>query len=169
MKTLVGKVWKVGDNVDTDQIIPGRYMSLTDHRELASHCFEGSYPELAKGFRPGDIIVAGENCGCGSSREHAVIALKGLGVSCIIAKSFARIFFRNCVNLGLLPLECADAVGDIETGDEVSVDAASGKIENRSKGLMFDFKPLPLFLEEILAVGNLTTYVRRQLSADAGP
>jgi 3-isopropylmalate/(R)-2-methylmalate dehydratase small subunit len=159
-----GKAWKVGDNVDTDQIIAGRYLSLTDPEELASHCFEESYPELATGFARGDILVAGDNFGCGSSREHAAVALKALGVSCLIASSFARIFFRNCLNLGLLPLECPGAALGIDPGDEVHVDQARGKIENVSKGLVFDFKPLPPFLQEILAAGDMTTYVRNRLS-----
>lgn len=143
MNTLRGKAWQVGDNVDTDQIIAGRYLSLTDPEELGRHCFEGAYPELAQDFGQGDIIVAGENFGCGSSREHAVVALKAMGVSCIVADSFARIFFRNCINLGLLPLECPSAVEGIEAGDEVCVDPVAGKIENISKGVVFDFKPLP--------------------------
>lgn len=163
MKTLRGKAWKVGENVDTDQIIAGRYLSLTDPGGLAEHCFESSYPDLVAGFARGDIIVAGDNFGCGSSREHAVVALKALGVSCLIAKSFARIFFRNCVNLGLLPLECPGAVEAIEAGDEVRVDPISGTIENLSTGVVFDFKPLPPFLEEIMAAGDLTMFVRRQL------
>jgi 3-isopropylmalate/(R)-2-methylmalate dehydratase small subunit len=163
LKTVRGKVWKVGENVDTDQIIAGRYLSLTDPGELAEHCFESSYPELAAGLTQGDIIVAGDNFGCGSSREHAVVALKALGVSCLIARSFARIFFRNCLNLGLLPLECPGAAETIEAGDEVSVNPASGRIENLSKGVAFDFKPLPPFLEEIMAAGDLTAFVRRQL------
>jgi 3-isopropylmalate dehydratase small subunit len=168
LKTAAGKAWKIGDNVDTDQIIPGQYLSLTDPQELASHCFEGMYPGLAKGFGAGDVIVAGENFGCGSSREHAVIALKALGISCIIARSFARIFFRNCINLGLLPVECAEAVEGIEAGDEVHVDTGRGQIENRTKGLIFHFKPLPPFLEEILAAGDLATYVRQGMSGVAG-
>lgn len=164
MRGQRGRAWKVGDNVDTDQIIAGRYLSLTDPEELASHCFEESYPELTTGFARGDLLVAGENLGCGSSREHAVIALKALGVPCIIASSFARIFFRNCLNLGLLPLECPGAVAGIEPGDEVHVDPATGKIENVSKGLVFEFKPLPSFLQEILTAGDMTAYVRNRLS-----
>jgi 3-isopropylmalate/(R)-2-methylmalate dehydratase small subunit len=168
LNTLRGRAWQVGDNVDTDQIIAGRYLSLTDPEELGRHCFEGTYPELAEGFAQGDLIVAGENLGCGSSREHAVVALKAKGVTCIVAGSFARIFFRNCVNLGLLPLECPSAVEGIEAGDEVSVDLVAGRIENISKGLVFDVKPLPPFLEQIVAAGNLTAYVRRQLSGAQG-
>jgi 3-isopropylmalate/(R)-2-methylmalate dehydratase small subunit len=161
---LTGKAWKVGDNVDTDQIIAGRYLNLTDPEELGRHSFEGSYPELAEGFAKGDILVAGDNFGCGSSREHAVIALKALGATCIIAASFARIFFRNCVNLGLLPLQCPSAVAEIAPGDQVSVDPARGQIIDLTTGTAFDFKPLPPFLEEILAAGDLTAYVRRRLS-----
>jgi 3-isopropylmalate/(R)-2-methylmalate dehydratase small subunit len=168
VKGLRGKAWKVGSNVDTDQIVAGRYLSLTDPEELASHCFEERYPELAAGLAKGDILVAGENFGCGSSREHAVVALKTLGVSCIIASSFARIFFRNCINLGLLPLECPSAVAGIDAGDEVSVDPASGKIKNVSTGEVFNFKPLPSFLQEILAAGDMTTYVRDKLSQTRG-
>jgi 3-isopropylmalate/(R)-2-methylmalate dehydratase small subunit len=161
---LTGKAWKVGDNVDTDQIIAGRYLNLTDPEELGRHCFEDIYPELAEGFANGDILVAGENFGCGSSREHAVIALKAVGATCIIASSFARIFFRNCVNLGLLPLQCPSAVAEIAPGDEVSVDPVRGQILDLTMGAAFDFKPLPPFLEEILAAGDLTAYVRRRLS-----
>ena len=164
MKRLRGKAWRVGDNVDTDQIIAGRYLSLTDPEELGLHCFEGSYPDLARGFSKGDIIVAGENFGCGSSREHAVIALKALGASCVIARSFARIFYRNCVNLGLLPLECSDMVETTESEDEIIVQPAAGQVENLTKGAAFDFEPFPPLIEEILAAGDLTTYVRGQLS-----
>jgi 3-isopropylmalate dehydratase small subunit len=166
LNTLRGKAWRVGDNVDTDQIIAGRYLSLTDPNELRRHCFEEAYPDLVQGFGQGDIIVAGENFGCGSSREHAVLALRAMGVSCMVAGSFARIFFRNCINLGLLPLECPNAAEGIEAGDEVSVDPIAGKIENTSKGAVFSVKPLPPFLQEILAAGDLTAYVRRQLSGD---
>lgn len=164
MRGQRGRAWKVGDNVDTDQIIGGRYLSLTDPQDLATHCFEESHPELSAGFASGDLLVAGENFGCGSSREHAVIALKALGVSCIIASSFARIFFRNCLNLGLLPLECPDAVAGIEPGDEVRMDPDAGRIENVSQGLVFEFKPLPTSLQEILAAGDMTAYVRHRLS-----
>ena len=164
MTTLRGKAWKVGDNVDTDQIIAGRYLSLTDPEELGSHCFESAQPELAEGFSQGDILFAGENFGCGSSREHAVVALKARGVSCIVADSFARIFFRNCINLGLLPVECPGAAANIGEGDEVSLDTASGKIEDLAKGLVFEINPMPPFLDEVLAAGSLTAYVQKRLS-----
>lgn len=164
MKPLRGKAWKVGDNVDTDQIIAGRYLSLTDPGELGRHCFEGSYPDLAGGFTPGDILFAGENFGCGSSREHAVVGLKALGVSCIVAGSFARIFFRNCINLGLLPVECPRAAASIAQGDDVSLDTATGKIEDLTEGLVFEFNPVPAFLDEVLAAGSLTAWVQKVLS-----
>ena len=164
MTRLKGRAWKVGDNVDTDQIIAGRYLSLTDPHELGEHCFEGSYPDVADLFERGDVVVAGENFGCGSSREHAVIALKALGACCIIAESFARIFYRNCVNLGLPPLECPDFVDRTESGDEILVDLGAGKIRNVTKGETFGFEPFPPLIEEILAAGDLATYVRTQLS-----
>jgi 3-isopropylmalate/(R)-2-methylmalate dehydratase small subunit len=164
MTRFKGQAWKVGDNVDTDQIIAGRYLSLTDPEELGSHCFESARPELAEDFSQGDILFAGENFGCGSSREHAVVALKALGVPCIVADSFARIFFRNCINLGLLPVECPGAAASVAEGDEVSVDTASGQIENLAKGLVFEFNPMPPFLDEVLAAGGLTGYVQRRLS-----
>lgn len=164
MTRLRGKSWKVGDNIDTDQIIAGRYLSLTDPGELGDHCFEGSYPDISGLFQNGDIIVAGVNFGCGSSREHAVIALKALGACCIIAKSFARIFYRNCINLGLPPLECPDFVVRTESGDEILVDLGAGNIQNVTKGETFGFEPFPPLIEEILAAGDLATYVRTQLS-----
>jgi 3-isopropylmalate/(R)-2-methylmalate dehydratase small subunit len=164
LRTLKGKAWKVGDNVDTDQIIAGRYLSLTDPHELGEHCFEASHPDVADLFQRGDVVVAGENFGCGSSREHAVIALKALGASCIIAKSFARIFCRNCINLGLSPLECPDFVDRADSGDEILVDLGTGQIQNVTKGETFGFEPFPPLIEEILAAGDLSTYVRSQLS-----
>ncbi len=164
MKALRGRAWKVGDNVDTDQIVAGRYLGLTDPEELGSHCFEGAYPALAQGFAPGDVLFAGENFGCGSSREHAVVALKALGVSCIVAGSFARIFFRNCINQGLLPVECPGAAASIGEGDQISLNPQTGKIEDLTKGLVFEFQPLRPFLGEILAAGDLTAYVRKRLA-----
>ncbi len=164
MKALQGQAWKMGDNVDTDQIVAGRYLGLTDPEELGSHCFEGAYPELAQGFAEGDILFAGENFGCGSSREHAVVALKALGVSCIVASSFARIFFRNCINQGLLPIECPGAVSSVDEGDEVSLDPEVGKIEDLTKGLVFEFQPMQPFLADILAAGDLAAYVRKRLA-----
>jgi len=160
-----GRVWKYGDNVNTDVIFPGRYTyQIMPPEEMARHALEDIDPGFAAEVKPGDVVVAGKNFGCGSSREHAVIALKALGASCIIASSFARIFFRNCLNLGLLPLECPDAAAGIEPGDEVHVEPEAGRIENVSRGLVFEFKPLPPFLQEILAAGDMTAYVRHRLS-----
>ena len=151
------------DNIDTDRIIPARFLITTKIEGLGRHFFNDWVHGRSSG-KNAKILVAGHNFGCGSSREHAVVALKALGASCLVAGSFARIFFRNCINLGLLPLECPSAVAGIDPGDEVSVDPATGKIENVTRGVVFDFKPLPSFLEEILAAGDMTSYVRDRLS-----
>jgi 3-isopropylmalate/(R)-2-methylmalate dehydratase small subunit len=161
-----GRVWKLGDNVDTDQLLPGRYMTLTDPQELAAHCLENMRPEFHREVRPGDIVLAGENLGCGSSREHAPIALRALGVSCLVAASFARIFFRNCINLGLPALTSPEAAAAIADGDEVAIDLATGQIEDLTRGLRFAAPPLPPFLNEILTAGGLTAYVRGRVGAD---
>lgn len=158
-----GRVWKLGDNVDTDQLLPGRYLSLTDPQELAAHCLEDLLPAFHGGVHPGDVLLAGENLGCGSSREHAPIALKALGVSCLVASSFARIFFRNCINLGLPALACPEAYAAIQDGDEVSIDLESGRVEDLTQELSFAAPPLPAFLREILDGGGLTAYVRARL------
>jgi len=157
------RVWRLGDNVDTDQLVPGRYLSLTDPLDLAAHCLEGVRPEFAREVRPGDIVVAGENFGCGSSREHAPIAMKALGISCLVAASFARIFFRNCINLGLPALTSREAVADIYDGDEVRIDLNMGTIENLTRGSAFQSPPLPPFLTDVIHAGGMTEYVRRQL------
>jgi len=159
---IEGRVWKLGDNVDTDQLLPGRYLSLTDPGELAAHCLEDVRPSFSREVRPGDIIVAGENMGCGSSREHAPIALKALGISCLVAHSFARIFFRNTINLGLPALTCPQAVDAIQDGDLVRVDLASGRIENLTRPFEASFSPLPAFLVEIVDAGGMTAYVREK-------
>jgi 3-isopropylmalate/(R)-2-methylmalate dehydratase small subunit len=160
-----GRVWKLGDNVDTDQLLPGRYLSLTDPQELAAHCLEDLVPHFHTQVRPGDILLAGENLGCGSSREHAPIALKALGISCLVASSFARIFFRNCINLGLPALACPEAYAGIADGDDLAIDLAGGRIEDLTRGLSFAAPPLPAFLSEILDAGGLTAYVRAQVRA----
>lgn len=165
---IEGRVWKLGDNVDTDQLLPGRYLSLTDPAELAAHCLEDVRPDFGRQVRPGDIIIAGENMGCGSSREHAPLALKALGISCLVAKSFARIFFRNAINLGLVALTCPEAAGAIEDGDRVRVDLASGRIENLSRPFEATFSPLPAFLVEIVDAGGMTAYVRDKDRNDEG-
>ena len=158
-----GRAWRLGDNIDTDQLVPGRYLSLVDPKELASHCLEGLRPELAREAKQGDIVVAGENLGCGSSREHAPMALRALGISCLVASSFARIFFRNCINLGLPALTSPEAVAAISDGDEVRIDPDSGKIQNLTTAATFQSAPLPAFLREIIEAGGMTEYVRGQM------
>ncbi len=158
-KKIVGRAWKFGSNVDTDQIIPAEYLVTDDEKFLAKHAFEKVRPEFYKFVKPGDIIVAGKNFGCGSSREHAVRALKGLGISCVIAESFARIFFRNAINLGLLLIE---AKVDANDGDVLEIDIDSGIIYNRSKDLEFKFKKLPDFFLEIIESGGLINYVKKK-------
>lgn len=160
-----GRVWKFGDNVDTDVIIPARYLNTTDPEELAKHCMEDADPEFPKKVRKGDILVAGRNFGCGSSREHAPIAIKSAGISCVIAESFARIFYRNAFNTGLLILECPEAVKDAETGDELEVDIDEGRITNLTKGKTYKIKPLPQFMKEILEDGGLIPHIMKKFQA----
>ncbi|MCS7191866.1 MAG: 3-isopropylmalate dehydratase small subunit [Armatimonadetes bacterium] len=162
-KILRGTAHKFGDNIDTDIIIPARYLVTTDPQELAKHCMEPIAPDFSKRAKEGDIIVAGENFGCGSSREHAPLAIKGLGVSCIVAKSFARIFYRNAFNIGLPVLECPEAVDEIISGDELEVDIETGEIRNLTKGKTYKAMPIPPFMREILDSGGLINYVRRKL------
>jgi 3-isopropylmalate/(R)-2-methylmalate dehydratase small subunit len=163
---LQGRVWKLGDNVDTDQLVPGRYLSMTDPQELAAHCLEDTMPRFRGHAQPGDIIVAGENFGCGSSREHAPTALKALGISCLLASSYARIFFRNCINLGLPALTSPEAISSIRDGDEVRVDVETGEIENLTRSFRCSAPPLSPFLLRIIEAGGLTAYVRHRLDAE---
>jgi len=158
-----GKVHKYGDNVNTDEIIPARYLNTTDPQELGAHCMEDIDPEFARKVRPGGIIVGGQNFGCGSSREHAPIAIKAAGVSCVIAKTFARIFYRNAINIGLPILECPEAVDHVSGGEEVEVDLQDGRIRSVSSGREFQAKPFPAFMQEIIAAGGLTNYARRRV------
>jgi len=160
---LKGKVHKYGANVDTDAIIPARYLNLSDPDELAGHCMEDIDAEFVSRVRPGDIMVATTNFGCGSSREHAPLAIKASGISCVIARSFARIFFRNAINIGLPLLECEEAIDNIEAGDEVAVDLASGGIKNRNNGLSFTAKPYPAFMAELIAAGGLIEHTKKRL------
>ena len=160
---LKGKVHKYGANVDTDAIIPARYLNLSEPAELAGHCMEDIDQEFLSRVQPGDIMVATTNFGCGSSREHATLAIKASGISCVIAKSFARIFFRNAINIGLPLLECEEAVDNIESGDEVAVDLASGGIKNRNNSLMFTAKPYPAFMAELIAAGGLIEHTKKRL------
>ena len=153
-----GHVFKYGDNVDTDVIIPARYLNSSDPKELATHCMEDIDKEFVNQVQQGDIIVADKNFGCGSSREHAPIAIKAAGVSCVIAETFARIFYRNAINIGLPIIECPEAARNIEAGDEVEVDFDSGKIYNRTKGTEFQGQPFPEFMQKLIAAGGLVNY-----------
>ncbi|WP_366070091.1 3-isopropylmalate dehydratase small subunit [Methanothrix sp.] len=159
---MLARAWKFGNDIDTDVIIPGRYLVINDPEELAKHLFEGIRPEFAKSVRPGDIIVAGTNFGCGSSREHAPLAIKAAGVEAVVARSFARIFFRNSINIGLPLLICADAE-KIDDGDSVVVDISKGIVQNISKGESYPTTPLPPFLQEIVRSGGLLNYTKKQV------
>ncbi|WP_320127670.1 3-isopropylmalate dehydratase small subunit [uncultured Sphaerochaeta sp.] len=157
-----GSVFRYGDNVDTDVIIPARYLNTSNHKELASHCMEDIDDTFIKQVKSGDIIVADKNFGCGSSREHAPIAIKESGVSCVIARTFARIFYRNSINIGLPILECPEACDSIEKGDVVSVDFSTGKITDETKGKTFQAEPFPSFMQDLIAAGGLAGYIAKQ-------
>jgi 3-isopropylmalate/(R)-2-methylmalate dehydratase small subunit len=161
--TIYGRVWKYGDNVDTDAIIPARYLNTSSPSELAQHCMEDIDESFALRVRPGDIVVAGSNFGCGSSREHAPVALRAAGVGCVIAESFARIFYRNALNIGLPILECAEAVEHTEAGHELGVDLVEGSIRNSTTGLSYTAKAYPPFIMDIIEVGGLVEYTRLRL------
>ena len=154
-----GKVIKYGDNIDTDVIIPARYLNTTDHKELASHCMEDIDKEFVNKVKDGDIMVGGANFGCGSSREHAPIAIKASGISCVIAKDFARIFYRNAINIGLPIIECPEAAKGIEAGDMVEVDFDSGMIYNKTKGTEFKGQAFPEFMQKIIKAEGLVNYI----------
>ena len=158
-----GKVHKYGDNVDTDVIIPARYLNTSKHEELAAHCMEDIDRDFVSKVRPGDIMVATKNFGCGSSREHAPIAIKASGISCVIASTFARIFYRNAINIGLAILECDEAAQDIKAGDEVKVDFDSGLIENLTTGKRYQAEPFPPFIQNIIAKGGLLNSIQDRL------
>ncbi len=158
-----GKAWKFGDDVDTDAIIPARYLNTSDPKALAAHCMEDADPQFAGKVRAGDIIVAGKNFGCGSSREHAPIAIKAAGLSCVIAHSFARIFYRNAFNMGLPILECPEAIEALSTGDELDVDLDHGIIVNRTKNEKYQAQPIPPFMQKLLQAGGLMAYVQEQM------
>lgn len=160
---LTGNAWKFGPDVDTDAIIPARYLNTSDPKELATHCMEDSTtPDFIQRMKPGDIIVAEKNFGCGSSREHAPIAIKAAGVSCVVAKSFARIFYRNCFNMGLPIFESAEAVDAIMAGDQLEVDADAGVIRNLTSGKTFKVAPVPPFMQELIAAGGLMAYTKKK-------
>lgn len=166
MTMLKGKAWKFGDDIDTDVIIPARYLSSSEPAELARHCMEDADPGFARKVRAGDIIVARKNFGCGSSREHAPISIKAAGISCVIADSFARIFYRNSINIGLPILECPEAAENISPGDQVSVDLTQGLIINETTGEKFYAAPFPGFMQEIIDAGGLINYVRERLAGE---
>ncbi|MBW1764332.1 MAG: 3-isopropylmalate dehydratase small subunit [Deltaproteobacteria bacterium] len=159
---IEGKVWKFGDNIDTDVIIPARFLNVSDKRELAKNCFTDLRPDFTKGVSQGDIIVGGNNFGCGSSREHAPLAIKESGIAAIVAKSFARIFYRNAFNIGLPILECREAVDPLKENDQIYLDLFTGKIVNKSNGEQFSAKPIPDFMMQIIQAGGLVKYVRAQ-------
>jgi 3-isopropylmalate/(R)-2-methylmalate dehydratase small subunit len=156
-------VWKHGDNVDTDVIIPARYLNVSTAQELAQHCLEDIDPTFADAVRPGDLIVAGENFGCGSSREHAPLAIKGAGVGCVVARSFARIFYRNAINVGLPVLECPAAVDETEQGHQLEIVLGMGQVRNLTTGRVYQADPYPPFLMKIIDAGGLVPYTQRRI------
>ena len=154
-----GKVWKFGNNIDTDAIIPARYLTTSDPQELAAHCMEDADPQFVTKIKAGDIILGGENFGCGSSREHAPIAIKAAGISCVVAKSFARIFYRNAFNMGLPIFESRELYEAISEGEEIIVDSAVGTITLTSKNKTFSINPIPPFMEQLIADGGLMKHL----------
>lgn len=156
-----GTVFKYGDNIDTDIIIPARYLNTSDSKELASHCMEPVDEDFSSRAEEGDIMVGGLNFGCGSSREHAPIAIKACGISCVIAKSFARIFYRNAINIGLAIMECPEAAEDIKAGDEVKVDTETGLITNETTGKTYKAMPFPEFIDNIIKKGGLLNSIKK--------
>jgi len=161
---LKGRVWKYGANVDTDAIIPACYLNLSTVEELARHCMEDLDPAFAQEVQPGDIIVAATNFGCGSSREHAPLAIKETGVSCVIAETFARIFYRNAINIGLPILECPEAVTGTEAGQTLEVELETGTIRNLDTGRVFQARPYPPFMVDIISAGGLIEFTRKELA-----
>ena len=162
MKAAKGIVFKFGDNVDTDVIIPARYLNSSDPAELAAHCMEDIDKDFIKNVKKGDIIVADKNFGCGSSREHAPIAIKAAGVSCVIAETFARIFYRNAINIGLPIIECKEAAREIENGDEVSVNFDTGVITDITKDTTYQGQAFPEFMQKIIAAEGLVNYINQK-------
>ena len=163
MNQIEGKVWRFGNDVDTDLIIPARYLNTSDPKELAAHCMEDADPGFVSKVKPEDIIVAGKNFGCGSSREHAPIAIKAAGLSCVIASSFARIFYRNAINIGLPILESPEASAAIAEGDQVAIDLSTGVITDITKGKTFQAEKFPPFMQELITAGGLIEYVKKQI------
>jgi 3-isopropylmalate/(R)-2-methylmalate dehydratase small subunit len=167
MSTLRGKVHRLGANVDTDVIIPARYLNTTDPAELAKHCLEDLDPTFPLRVRPGDVIVADENFGSGSSREHAPVAIKGAGIACVVASTFARIFYRNSINVGLPIVECREIVEVTKEGDELEIDLVSGKITNLTRGVTAAAVPFPDFMRHIIEAGGLVPYLHEKLASGA--
>lgn len=162
---ITGSTWKFGDDIDTDLIIAARYLNTTNPQELAKHCMEDADPEFIEKIEKGDIIVGGKNFGCGSSREHAPIAIKAAGISCVIAKSFARIFYRNAFNMGLPILECGD-IDELETGEKLEINFDTGKITRVATGKVYQANPIPPFMQELVHSGGLMNYVKTKLEKD---
>ena len=162
MQKIKGRAWRFGDNVDTDVIIPARYLNTSDPQELAKHCMEDANPNFSQKVKPGDVIVAGRNFGCGSSREHAPIAIKAAGIACVIAESFARIFYRNAFNTGLLILESPEAAKEIQEGHEVEIDPEQGIIKDLTTGKVYKCQPIPPFMQELLKDGGLIPHIKKR-------
>jgi 3-isopropylmalate/(R)-2-methylmalate dehydratase small subunit len=159
---IKGTGYKFGHNVDTDQIIPAKYLVTTDPKELAKHCMEIADADFPTKAKPGDILIAGKNFGCGSSREHAPLSIKGMGLGLVIAESFARIFFRNCINIGMPILECPEAAKDAASGDQFEVDLDNGAIKNVTQGKVYKAQAFPAFMQQIIAAGGLMPYVKKR-------
>lgn len=157
---LKGNTWKFGNDIDTDAIIPARYLNTADPKELAKYVMEDATPGFAQMVKPGDILIGGKNFGCGSSREHAPLSIIGAEITCVIAESFARIFYRNCINVGLPIFECAEAAKDIKEGDEISVDTETGVIKNLTTGQNYQGNPFPDFMQELIKAGGLMNYIK---------
>jgi len=166
--TKSGHAWVYGDHVDTDAIIPARYLMTSDPDELAAHCMEDIDEAFVNDMQPGDIVVAGENFGCGSSREHAPVALKACGVACIVAKSFARIFFRNAINIGLPVLVCPEAAAEAKAGHRIEMDLEGGLITNCTLSRTYRAEPYPAFMMELVRLGGLVPFMRERLACNAG-
>lgn len=162
---IKGKVHKYGSNVDTDVIIPARYLNMIDPKDLAAHCMEDIDAEFVKNVQPGDIMVGEDNFGCGSSREHAPIAIKASGIACVIANTFARIFYRNALNTGLPILECPEAVAGISNGDTVEVDLEAGRVTNVTTGKKYQAKPFPPFMQQLIKAGGLVEFTKAKIAS----
>jgi 3-isopropylmalate/(R)-2-methylmalate dehydratase small subunit len=160
---ITGTVYKFGDDVNTDEIIPARYLNTSDPKELAAHVMEDADAQFPSKVKPGDLIVAGKNFGCGSSREHAPLAIKAAGIGCVVAESYARIFYRNAFNIGLTIMECPTAIAEAQTGHVFKVDTAAGQITNVTLAKEYSSKPIPAFMQELIAAGGLMEYVQKGL------